>query len=264
MNITKRVLVITSVVIAGSTLYLWGNKDGSEGRQLNLISEATAAENSELSVKATPQQDVYYPGTEELRPDEMRIIACGTGMPMPRLKQAASCFVIELGNGDKFIFDMGNGSFERIHALGISLDHLDKVFITHPHMDHMADLGTYYMTGPQNNRSVPLRVWGPGGGGTRPEWGTKAAMESMQGMWAWMTGTLKGMIDTSSFKIEVTEYDWTKVNNVIYNENGVVIKSIPAIHYEQSVSFILEWNGLTMAFSGIRSRTNGGLRIPKG
>jgi len=93
-------------------------------------------------------------------------------------------------------------------------------------------------------------LWGPGGGGTRPEWGTKAAMESMQGMWAWMTGTLKGMIDTSSFKIDVTEYDWSKVNNVIYNHNGVVIKSIPAIHLEQSASFILEWNGLTLAFSG--------------
>ncbi len=95
-----------------------------------------------------PSRDVYYPGTEELAPDEMRVIACGTGMPMPRLKQAAACFVIELGNGDKFIFDMGNGSFERIHALGIPLDYLDKVFITHPHMDHMADLATFYMTGP--------------------------------------------------------------------------------------------------------------------
>jgi len=66
--------------------------------------------------KPRPTHDVYYPGTEALAPDEMRVIACGTGMPMPRLKQAAACFLIELGNGDKFIFDMGNGSFERIHA----------------------------------------------------------------------------------------------------------------------------------------------------
>ena len=112
--------------------------------------------------KPNPSHDVYYPGTEELAADEMRVIACGTGMPMPRMKQAAACFVIELGNGDKFIFDMGNGSFERIHALGIPLDYLDKVFITHPHMDHMADLATFYMTGPQNNRSVPPAGLGSG------------------------------------------------------------------------------------------------------
>ena len=32
-----------------------------------------------------PQHDVYYPGTEALGSDEMRVIACGTGMPTPRL-----------------------------------------------------------------------------------------------------------------------------------------------------------------------------------
>ena len=59
-----------------------------------------------------PVHDVYYPGTEALAPDEMRVIACGTGMPTPRLKQAAGCFLVELGNGEKFIFDMGEGSYE--------------------------------------------------------------------------------------------------------------------------------------------------------
>jgi ribonuclease Z len=201
-------------------------------------------------VKRLPNKDVYFPGTEELKPDEMRVICCGSGMPMPRLKQAAACFLVELGNGDKFIFDMGTGSLERIYSLGIPLDYIDKVFLTHLHMDHMGDLPAFYIYGPQNNRSVPLRVWGPGGGGTRPEWGTKAAMDHMEKTWAWMTGTLAGTIDTSAFSLQVTEYDWSKVNNVIYEENGVVIKSIPAIHFEQSASFILEWNGLRMAFVG--------------
>lgn len=68
--------------------------------------------------------------------------------------------------------------------------------------------------------------------------------------WAWMIGTLKGTIDTRSFNVKVTEYDWSKVNNVIYEENGVQIRSIPAIHLEQSASLILEWNGLKLAFSG--------------
>lgn len=47
---------------------------------------------------------------------------------MPRLKQAAASFVVELGNGDKFIFDMGTGSMLWIYALGIPLDYIDKVF----------------------------------------------------------------------------------------------------------------------------------------
>jgi ribonuclease Z len=251
--VSGKVLPAAVIVVVAGGGYLAGRSAGEPP----LTSSANAApaqtqgaDDDWSPTGRSPKHDVYYPGTEPLEPDEMRVIACGSGMPMPRLKQAAACFVIELGNGDKFIFDMGTSSIDRICALGIPMDYLDKVFLTHLHMDHMGDLAAFYIYGPQNNRSVPLRVWGPGGGGTRPEWGTKAAMDHMEKTWAWMTGTLAGTIDTRSFSLEVTEYDWSKVNNVIYDDNGVVIRSIPAIHLEQSASFILEWNGLTLAFSG--------------
>lgn len=243
-----RAVIATIIVVALGAAALTFDVDI---RLKDASASATEASAGEWSpTQPSPELDVYYPGTEALSPDEMRVIACGTGMPMPRLKQAAACFLIELGNGDKFIFDMGNGSLERIHALGIPLDYIDKVFLTHLHLDHMGDLPGFYVSGPQNNRSKPLRVWGPGGGGTRPEWGTKAAMEHVEGTYAWMTGTLAGTIDARSFSMEVTEYDWSKINNTIYEENGVVIKSIPANHLEQSASFILEWNDMTLAYSG--------------
>jgi len=199
------------------------------------------------STKPFPQHDVYYPGTEELKPDEMRVIACGTGMPQPRLKQAAACYVVELGNGDKFIFDMGEGSFERLMALGIPLDQLNKVFLGHLHLDHAGDFPAFYFTGPVNNRLTPVRVWGPNG--VKPEWGTKAWADHMVKMWAWEAATRGAAVDPRGLKLEVNEFDWTAVNNVIYDENGVQVKTVPAIHGEQSVSFILEWNGLTFAFS---------------
>ncbi len=50
-------------------------------------------------------RDVYYPGTVALAPDEMRVTACGMGIPNARPKQAAACWLVELGNGDKFLFD---------------------------------------------------------------------------------------------------------------------------------------------------------------
>jgi len=252
--IVKKTGLIFFAAIFALSIYYWGYSDGSTGQQRGLTGTAMAAESAPISdwstTKPSPSHIVYYPGTEELKPDEMRVICLGSGMPMPRLKQAAASFLIELGNGDKFIFDMGTGSMERLYALGIPLDFIDKVFLTHLHADHMGDLSAFWIYGPQNNRSVPLRVWGPGGGGTRPEWGTKAAMENMQEMWAWMTGTLAGTIDTRSLELDVTEYDWSKVNGVVYEKNGAVIRSLPAIHLEQSASFILEWNGLTLAFSG--------------
>ena len=66
-----------------------------------------------------PDRYVYYPGTEVLAKDEIRVIACGTGMPDQRLAQASACLLMELGNGDKFIFDIGSGSMRNIAALMI-------------------------------------------------------------------------------------------------------------------------------------------------
>jgi ribonuclease Z len=194
-----------------------------------------------------PQRDAYYPGTETLAPDEMRVIACGTGMPQPRLAQAAACYLVELGNGDKFIFDMGEGSFERIMALGIPLDQLDKVFLGHLHLDHAGDFPAFYFTGPVNNRLTPLHLWGPNG--VRPGWGTKAWADHMMKMWAWEKAGRGSAVDPRGLELTVHEFDWMGVNEVIYHENGVEIRTLPAIHLDQSVSFILEWNGLRFAFS---------------
>ncbi len=199
-------------------------------------------------VKALGERDVYYPGTEDLGPNEMRIVACGTGMPNARPKQAAACWLVELGNGDKFIFDIGSGSAERLSAMKIPYDYLDKVFIGHLHSDHFGDLGALWIGGVIGNRIKPLRVWGPSG--HKPEFGTKYALDHMVKMYTWDSGSRLGNVDIRGQVLDVTEFDYRAVNNVIYNENGVTISTIPAIHaLDGPVSFILEWNGLKFAFS---------------
>jgi ribonuclease Z len=42
-------------------------------------------------------RDQYFPGTEEIGPREMRVIALGTGMPAASKSQAASSFLVQLG-----------------------------------------------------------------------------------------------------------------------------------------------------------------------
>ena len=72
----------------------------------------------------------------------------------------------------------------------------------------------------------------------------------MQKMYAWDIATLVGKLDDRGRQLEVHEFDFKGVNQVIYNENGVTIRTIPAVHsIDGAVSFILEWNGLKFAYS---------------
>ena len=66
----------------------------------------------------------------------------------------------------------------------------------------------------------------------------------------WDSGRRLGNVDIRGQILEVHEFDYRVVNQVIYNENGVTIRTIPAIHaLDGPVSFILEWKGLKFAYS---------------
>ncbi len=249
----KKLLVFSGVLLIAVTMvatYLIGLYHGRSGEGLSVTKEAVAAQTEPRvsPVKALKERDAYYPGTEDLAPDEMRITACGTGMPNARPKQAAACWLVELGNGDKFIFDIGTGSAERLSGLKIPYDYLDKLFIGHLHSDHVGDLDALWIGGVIGNRQKPLRVWGPSG--AEEKYGTKWFVDHIRKAYAWDYGSRQGNVNTLGLKLEVTEFDYKKVNQVVYQENGVTIRSFPAIHaIDGSVSYTLEWNGMKFAFS---------------
>jgi len=241
---------ICLIIAIALTVYLFGHYQGVTGDGMTVFRETIAAEkkSSASPVKALAERDVYYPGSEDLAPDEMRIIACGTGMPNARPKQAAACWLVELGNGDKFIFDIGLGSSERIAAMKIPYDYLDKLFIGHLHADHIGDLDALWVGGVLSNRQRPLRVWGPSG--NKEERGTKYMIDHMKKMYSWDWASRQGNVNTKGYEVEATEFDYKAVNKEIYNENNVSIRTIPAVHaLDGPVSFILEWNGLKFSYS---------------
>ena len=236
--------------LAGAATITLGWLAGSAGLALAPVGAAQAQAGFEAPspVKASAERDTYYPNTEDLAPDEMRVIACGTGMPTTRAAQAAACFLVELGNGDKFLFDIGSGSAERISSLQIPYNYLDKVFIGHLHTDHFGALHDLFVGGALMGRNVPLRVWGPSG--AAPELGTAYALEHMQKMLTWDLAGRAGNTDFRGYQFEVTEFDFRQVNGVVYQQNGVTIRSFPAIHaIDGAVSYALEWNGLKFVFS---------------
>ncbi len=196
-----------------------------------------------------PDRYVYYPGTEALDKKEIRVTACGTGMPASRHGQGAACFLFEFGNGDKLIFDLGTGSMENLAAYMIPYEYLDKIILSHLHTDHMGALPALWAGGWTAGRPGGLKIWGPAG--LHPELGTKAAMEGFLDWVAWDKETRSYQINPKPGEIEVTEFDYKVVNQLVYEEDGVEVRSIPAIHTgDGPVSFIVTYENMKVVFSG--------------
>jgi ribonuclease Z len=191
----------------------------------------------------------YYPNTESLAPTEMRIIALGTGMPQViQKKTKASGWLVELGNGDKFLFDLGTGSMENLAALQPDWNQIDKVFISHLHSDHAGDFAPLYIGGWMNGRYTAINIYGPTG--SRPELGTKAFVENQIKAWAWDIEGRKGIFPDAGGVAKVQEFDYKKTQ-VIYDVNGVKITQFPAIHsLDGSVSFRMNWGKRIFVFGG--------------
>ena len=242
------IAIFVGVVVVAAYMAGWYSR--SLEKDVSLITKAQAAGGKVTSPTGTaPDRYVYYPGTEELGADEIRIIACGTGLPAARRSQAASCFLIELGNGDKFLFDIGSGAMGNIASLMIPMDMLTKVFISHLHTDHWGDLASLWAGGWTAGRTGPLEVWGPSG--AREDMGTKYAIDSFMKTYNWDYMTRCALISPVPGKIIVHEFDYKGENQIIYQENGVTVRSWPAIHGgDGPVSLSLEWKGMKIVYSG--------------
>ena len=191
----------------------------------------------------------YFPNTEILGADEMRITALGTGMPNQTKAAVSISYLVELGNGDKFLFDIGSGSLGNLFSIRPDFSKLDKIFASHLHVDHVGDFMAMHVGSWLSGRYTPIHVYGPTG--STPELGTKAFVEAMQKAYAWDLATRSGALPDLGAQIKIHEFDFRQENKIVYQENGVTIRSWPAIHsLDGAVSYGLEWNGLKYVFGG--------------
>ncbi len=94
----------------------------------------------------------------------LHIILCGTGTPDVQAQyiRHPSCLAI-VGDKQLLLFDAGEGAAQTLGELGLPLQRLDTVFITHWHSDHFGGLGQIMNTSWTSGRSAPLNVYGPYG-----------------------------------------------------------------------------------------------------
>jgi ribonuclease Z len=114
--------------------------------------------------------EVLIPGEEELDAGELRVTVLGSGNPWVTRAQSSGSILVEVGNPqrDLLVLDLGSGSLANFASLKLPLNALHKVFITHLHADHTADLITLFASYRKSGRvDRGVEVWGASGSGRK-------------------------------------------------------------------------------------------------
>ncbi len=190
----------------------------------------------------------FYPGTEQVLEDEMRITFMGSS-PAIREDQSGMSIYVELGNGENFIFDMGTGALKNYMSMGVPLMKMNNIFLTHLHADHIGDLPFLTAFRPAYGGYDTLRFWGPSG--LTEDQGLKSSLAGLKQFIGWHEENFKIFPVGNGYDWEINEFDYADAGGIIYNENGVKIIHWPAIHVSDGASsYRLDWNGLSMVFTG--------------
>ena len=191
----------------------------------------------------------WFPNTEDVQPDEMRIIFMGTS-PSIRPGQMNTSILVQLGNGENFVFDLGEGSIANYVASGIALNEIDKVFITHLHVDHFGSLPYLWMFRTwAGGWHQPLTVYGPSG--RTSDYGTAKMVEGMAMMLGWHIDAFSVFPVGSGWDIQTEEFDFRDNDGVIYDKDGVTVRHWQRSHAKDGASaYRLDWNGLCFVWTG--------------
>ncbi len=98
-------------------------------------------------------------------PTGIRVTLLGTASgPRAFADKAGISTLVEAG-GERFLFDAGRGFMQRLVQAGFPMNAVTKLFLTHPHSDHVIGVPDLMLTpwSAAPERKVPLEIWGPDG-----------------------------------------------------------------------------------------------------
>ena len=189
----------------------------------------------------------FVAGAEELDEEEIRVTALGTGYPARRAQGCAG-FMVEVGNGDVFIFDAGAGTNLSFNTLRVPYSKATNFFITHYHLDHIGDLPAYYDFGQSNGRLEPMNIHGPDG--MDKDETIEDIVDALKRFARWHDHTKIGNLDPRGFDIQPHRFTADKAQ-LVYDVNGVTITSFPVPHgIFGAVGYRLEYGGMSVVYAG--------------
>ncbi len=178
----------------------------------------------------------------------IRVYTIGTASPVPGERAQTGTGVIV--NGHFFIFDVGDGVVQKAENMGLPLDKLDAIFITHWHSDHMIDLPSLISRSWLLGRSTELHLYGPDGTDTLNQ-----AINQFLHIENKHRVVHHGdhIMDVSKARAIAHEFKNVQGGKeIIYNQDGITITAFDVDHapIEPAVGYAIEYNGKKVVISG--------------
>jgi len=178
----------------------------------------------------------------------MEVVVLGSGGPRA-FGRAGSSYIVLLEGTPRILVDAGPGAFLRIGELNLDLDKVDKVLLTHLHIDHSGDLSAFFNARAlTSDGPIAYQMFGPDGAGLFPK--TSRFVNLLvgdDGAFAYQ----KTFGARESFTVRDLAIRLDSARNKIVDEDGLVVEEIATHHGDcPSVAYRISYKNLAVVFSG--------------
>ena len=187
------------------------------------------------------------------RASKLELIVLGSGGPRS-FGRASTSYLILVEGVPRVLVDAGPGAFQAVGKLGLNLDRMDIVLLTHLHIDHSADLPAIFLDRSLTaDAPIHFRIFGPEGSGLFPS--TSQFVHLLfdhGGAYEYQkTFGQDEQIDTVDLATALTS-----PAREIVNDAGLKVVAIATHHGDcPSVAYRINYKGESITFSGDMDRS---------
>jgi len=163
--------------------------------------------------------------------------------------RAASGYVVSIDGTPRILIDAGPGAFVRLGEMGINLEHLDTILLTHLHIDHAGDVPGFVKSRDLSyGHPLTFRFFGPEAGGTYPS--TRAFLETLFGAQG-AFGYLPAFRNQLTLEPHDLPIRADAPMQELVRDKGLLITSIAVDHGDvPAVAYRIEHDGYSVVVSG--------------